>query len=701
MRDARNPDDNEFMRPTVSDRLRARGCLLVGRHAELRRAQELLTADQRPAVLHVHGPGGVGKTAYLREVERCALERARPTRWIDCDELDGTTGGVLAALGAPDPAELAEVLPSSAVIFIDRLELLAPLERWFWRDLVLALPSDAFLVVAGRYPPRELDDRLRDAGLVEVLALRNLGRADAASLLHARGLPESIDVDALLDQTHGHPLALVIAADAFSHGEVDAIPASPLGVPPDHPDAAAGLIARFVDDVDDPLQRRALHVAGHVRRVDRVLLRVALGIDSPLADDLLSWLGDRPYAEVHPDGLALHDVVRDALDRDLWWRDPDGYEAMHSAIRDVIIRRLRHGEDHLRLRAATDLLYLHQRNPATHAMYDYQDLGRCAARPALPSERATVIQLVDDCEGTLRGEAAAQWFDAQPPGSMILLDPAGKLLGVALVNRLDTAPELQAVDPVAAAAWDHISRRRPPGPGERVVMFQAVNPTYPERARSVNDVCAVLALTHYSEPGVGWVVHASRNIDQWEPLWAYIGFEELVRVPLADGSVVSVWARDFVRTPFEGWLAEMRRRELDHNGTLRGPVPAPVAWPQADFEQHARALLRDFHRPERFASNELVRSELVDAEAFDSAAEQLRAAVVEAVAQVEEDPATERAARAVDRTYLRRTTTQEAAAEVLEMPFSTYRRQLAKGMQAVVTLLWTWETRGGQRVNSL
>ncbi len=61
---------------------------------------------------------------------------------------------------------------------------------------------------------------------------------------------------------------------------------------------------------------------------------------------------------------------------------------------------------------------------------------------------------------------------------------------------------------------------------------------------------------------------------------------------------------------------------------------------------------------------------------------------------VEDDPVTERAARAVDRTYVRRAATQESAAEVLGMSFSTYRRQLAKGVQAVAEVLWHWEVHG-------
>ena len=43
------------------------------------------------------------------------------------------------------------------------------------------------------------------------------------------------------------------------------------------------------------------------------------------------------------------------------------------------------------------------------------------------------------------------------------------------------------------------------------------------------------------------------------------------------------------------------------------------------------------------------------------------------------------------RTYVRAAPTQEAAAEVLGLPFSTYRRHLAKAIDQVTDLLWAVE----------
>ena len=53
-------------------------------------------------------------------------------------------------------------------------------------------------------------------------------------------------------------------------------------------------------------------------------------------------------------------------------------------------------------------------------------------------------------------------------------------------------------------------------------------------------------------------------------------------------------------------------------------------------------------------------------------------------------------ARAVERTYLRPAPTQEAAADVLGLPFSTYRRHLTRGVERVVDWLWHRELYGAE-----
>jgi DNA-directed RNA polymerase specialized sigma24 family protein len=65
-----------------------------------------------------------------------------------------------------------------------------------------------------------------------------------------------------------------------------------------------------------------------------------------------------------------------------------------------------------------------------------------------------------------------------------------------------------------------------------------------------------------------------------------------------------------------------------------------------------------------------------------------------AVAALGHHPRDEKLKRAVERTYLRPAPNQEAAAEVLGLPFSTYRRHLTEGVARLVARLWEQEIYG-------
>ncbi|MGE3289121.1 MAG: hypothetical protein AB7J32_23895, partial [Pseudonocardia sp.] len=160
-------------------------------------------------------------------------------------------------------------------------------------------------------------------------------------------------------------------------------------------------------------------------------------------------------------------------------------------------------------------------------------------------------------------------------------------------------------------------------------------------------------------------------------------------------SGITVWARDFARSPFADWLAGMAVHELDEHGSAPAPVASPVALSRADFADAVRRLLKDLHDPARIRANPLIGSRL--AHSGDDPAAALAARVRDAVDLLRSRapaPRMERAAGALDRTFVRPAGSQEKAAEVLGLPFSTYRRHLATGIERLEALLWEWELHG-------
>src|SRR3712207_5168559 len=84
----------------IADRLVvARRGRFVGRQAELELFRMALLAAEPPfAVLHLYGPGGVGKTTLLHEYARVAAERGRPVVYLDGRHVEPSPPGFLLAL---------------------------------------------------------------------------------------------------------------------------------------------------------------------------------------------------------------------------------------------------------------------------------------------------------------------------------------------------------------------------------------------------------------------------------------------------------------------------------------------------------------------------------------------------------------------------------------------------------------------------
>ncbi len=114
----------------------------------------------------------------------------------------------------------------------------------------------------------------------------------------------------------------------------------------------------------------------------------------------------------------------------------------------------------------------------------------------------------------------------------------------------------------------------------------------------------------------------------------------------------------------------------------------------AEFADAVRQALRVMAHPSALARNPLTRSRTLAAHRdSDAAARALRAVLEKAIESLKADPRTEKFHRVVWHTYVRPASTQEAAAEALSLPFSTYRYQLARGLDQVMAQLWARETR--------
>jgi hypothetical protein len=117
---------------------------------------------------------------------------------------------------------------------------------------------------------------------------------------------------------------------------------------------------------------------------------------------------------------------------------------------------------------------------------------------------------------------------------------------------------------------------------------------------------------------------------------------------------------------------------------------------QSEFFEAVRHALRHVASPNVLLSSPLLRSRLVIEQVTHKTGQRervtaLQTSIEAAVESLQSSPREEKLYRALNRTYLKPAPTQEKAAELLDLPFSTYRRHLKAGIARVAEILWQQE----------
>jgi hypothetical protein len=658
------------MGPTLSavlDDARRRG--FVGRAAELRSFEAAVAGSSPNRVLYVHGPGGIGKTTLLDELRRRAADSGRPVLLLHGRDIGGSI---------EDVAEAVAALPDRAgpVLLVDGYELLTRLDRWFREHLLPSLPADSVVVLAGREPPAA--GWSTDPGWRQLLGRHDLAAmppAESVELLCRLGVPEPLR-DRLAGLGRGHPLTLTLLAEASAGGAV------PTRLD-DMPQLVAELCRVLVRDVPDADHRTGLATCAHAYRTTEDMLAATVG---PRAPEVWAWLQARPFVGHSGDGLHLHDLVRDVFDAEFAHRNPDAYVALHRTMRQHTVGRLLDPASLSRHRDAIELMLLHRRSPLEPQVRQLRDTGVLAVVPAAPADRTGVLEIVTRAEGPEVARTYARWIDAQPTALYVARSEAG-VEAFALHVYMSPADNPVPEDPVVRAVLDAIDRRSPLRPGERVGICRGLG----NRGVYQRDALALLAgsvssLVEWLSRPVAWTVVTAPQEDFWRPFFEYLGFAVLARVRHG-GRDVTVYGWDRRRLPLEEFLELTGRRELTGE---TGPPPAELLRPaplrRDAFDDAVRTALRDLNRPERLAAGPLAGTAL---------GPDLRGALLAGIARLADEPRGEPLRRVLERTYLHAAPSQEAAAEVLGMPFSTYRRHLVRATARLADLLWAVEVGGG------
>jgi hypothetical protein len=194
-------------------------------------------------------------------------------------------------------------------------------------------------------------------------------------------------------------------------------------------------------------------------------------------------------------------------------------------------------------------------------------------------------------------------------------------------------------------------------------------------------------------PGLGYslIYHADPGL--WAPMCEYVGFSRVEDADfVVDGRRYAGFGHDWRRTPRLAWLSMLASRETSGEPAAPEPPAAPGPLDRVAFTAAVRAALREWGRPDRLATSPLLSARLLAGVPGGRTAEALRAVVEEAAATLAGSPRDRPAYRALHHTYLRPAGTQQAAADLLRLPMSTYRRHLAAGVDRLTEILWHRES---------
>ncbi|WP_299538703.1 ATP-binding protein [uncultured Streptomyces sp.] len=672
---------------SLAERLRwARERAFVGRRRELALFRAALDgAPGAPAVLHVHGPGGVGKSTLLRRFADESRDAGRPVVEVNGRLTDPSPAGFraeAAALGtAPD-----------AVLLIDAFEHCQGLEGWLRDHFLPGLPGRTLVVLAGREGPSPA--WIADLAWSEALAvvpLADLDPADAEQLLELRQVAPAVR-ERVLAFAGGHPLALSLAAGVAARGDGDD-PWAPT------PDVLTALLSHMVGEVPTAEHRLALEIAAHAMTTTEGLLRAVLGPDR--GADLFTWLRRLPVADWGRQGMFLHDLVGDAVDTDLRWRDPEGYEEMHRRVGHHLLDQARTASPAEAMVAIRELSYLKRYGP----MGDYFRMrreGDFHEDVLRPGDHDVVRRLIAEAEGPESAAVVDFWLERQPEAFWMYRDSAtGEAAAFMTWLRLsEPRPDELAADPVLAQAWEHIVRTGPLRPGEHLLLARFL--IHPSAYYEISPVLHLMQLRICAgwirSGALAWSFIISPFPDLWEALMEHLGHERATVLAWPNGHTYTLFACDWRITPLSVWFDRTQPGALNETPahvTTGRPAVVPLA--RADFDAAVRDALRDWHRPDALTTGPLATTRMVTDQpgyAAEHAGAMLRELLADAVDALRADPRDAKFHRVVTTTYFHRVPGQTVAAERLSLPYSTYRRHLRRGCLRVCDILWQRETSG-------
>jgi hypothetical protein len=334
--------------------------LFVGREKELAILEQNMS-DPQWKLLHIYGPGGIGKTTLIQ----LFAQLIRPYRSIyvdghsDFQRPHDFLAHIRQSLPASaDSTEEIDMLNAYAIqqegviLLLDTFEKCGAIEDWLRKEWFPKLSPLVKICTAGRYP---LEDQWIRNGwqlFIHNMELQPLSFDEIQAYTHIRGIHNQDIVNSLQRFSNGLPLALSIACEIILRKD------STLFLDRQQKDQIITyLVAELTRDIEESYLKRYTEAASMVWRFDQELLQFLLKENIPI--EHFREFCRLPFVIRQADHWSLHDSIRQWVFTDLRSRMPQTFQIYRRHALEVLLKReslLPHKKTEL----AFERLYLHE-----------------------------------------------------------------------------------------------------------------------------------------------------------------------------------------------------------------------------------------------------------------------------------------------------------------------------------------------------
>jgi hypothetical protein len=414
---------------------------------------------------------------------------------------------------------------------------------------------------------------------------------------------------------------------------------------------------------------------------------------------LFEWLRELSFVESSAEGIFPHDLARETLATDLRWRNPDWYVELHNRARKYYTDRLNQTSGLTQQRLMLDTVFLHRENAVIRSFFDWQTTGSMVPYSLEASDIPALEKMVAQHEGTESAEFATDWFAQYPQNVTVWRDTEGSPLGFLLSLPLHALNDRDSkLDPAVKSTRSFLENHAPIQEHEVAILFRfwMARDTYQGISPIQSLIFIQVAKQYLTTPNLAFTFFPCADPDFWA---AILDYAELTRYAEADFEIgdrrYGIYGHDWRVMPPALWIARLAEKEVGGTGPVTPATIEPViSLSHDDFTKAVKQALQDYARPNGLTGNPLLNSRLVLEAAGKGSkerAEILKSRIKEAAETLRIHPRDEKLFRALDQTYFHPAATQEAAAEILDLPFSTYRRHLTSGIQRLTEILWRRE----------